>query len=317
MQSSDSSFDEPLIELRRRIEELEGYPAGSGHEKELERLRGSLRKTTVDIYGGLDRWQKTLVARHQDRPYTLEYVQALMTDWVEIHGDRAFSDDAAIVAGLAEFRGRSVAVIGHQKGRDTKERILRNFGQPRPEGYRKALRVMKMAERFGLPVLTFIDTAGAYPGLDAEERGQAEAIARNLMEMSVLEVPIVVTVTGEGGSGGALALGVGDRVYMLEYATYSVISPEGCAAILWKDQNRKAEAAEAMKLTAPDLLALGVIDEIIPEPQGGASTDPAAMARRLGDVLERALDDLLRLPPKELVARRYDKFRKLGAFDEG
>jgi len=317
MQSSDSSFDEPLIELRRQIEELEGYPAGSGHEKELDRLRVSLRKTTADIYGGLDRWQKTLVARHQDRPYTLEYIQALMTEWVEVHGDRAFAEDAAIVAGFADFRGRSVAVIGHQKGRDTKERILRNFGQPRPEGYRKALRVMKLAERFGLPVLTFIDTAGAYPGLDAEERGQAEAIARNLMEMAVLEVPIVVTITGEGGSGGALALGVGDRVYMLEYATYSVISPEGCAAILWKDQNRKAEAAEAMKLTAPDLLTLGVIDEIIPEPQGGAHTDPAAMARRVGDVLQRSLDDLLRLPPKELVARRYDKFRKLGAFDEG
>jgi acetyl-CoA carboxylase carboxyl transferase subunit alpha len=317
MQSSDSSFDEPLIELRRQIEELEGYPAGSGHEKELDRLRVSLRKTTADVYGGLDRWQKTLVARHQDRPYTLEYIQALMTEWVEVHGDRAFGEDAAIVAGFADFRGRSVAVIGHQKGRDTKERIVRNFGQPRPEGYRKALRVMKLAERFGLPVLTFIDTAGAYPGLDAEERGQAEAIARNLMEMAVLEVPIVVTITGEGGSGGALALGVGDRVYMLEYATYSVISPEGCAAILWKDQNRKAEAAEAMKLTAPDLLGLGVIDEIIPEPQGGAHTDPDAMTRRVGDVLQRSLDDLLRLPPKELVARRYDKFRKLGAFDEG
>jgi acetyl-CoA carboxylase carboxyl transferase subunit alpha len=317
MQSSDSSFDEPLIELRRQIEELEGYPAGSGHEKELERLRVSLRKTTADIYGGLDRWQKTLVARHQDRPYTLEYVEELMTDWVEVHGDRAFADDAAIVAGLAEFRGRSVAVIGHQKGRDTKERIVRNFGQPRPDGYRKALRVMKLAERFGLPVLTFIDTAGAYPGLDAEERGQAEAIARNLMEMAVLEVPIVVTVTGEGGSGGALALGVGDRVYMLEYATYSVISPEGCAAILWKDQNRKAEAAEAMKLTAPDLLALGVVDEIIPEPQGGAHTDPAAMCRRVGDVIQRALEELLRLPPNELIARRYEKFRNLGAYDEG
>jgi acetyl-CoA carboxylase carboxyl transferase subunit alpha len=317
MQSSDSSFDEPLIELRRQIEELEGYPAGSGHEKELERLRVSLRKTTADIYGGLDRWQKTLVARHQDRPYTLEYVEELMTDWVEVHGDRAFADDAAIVAGLAEFRGRSVAVIGHQKGRDTKERIVRNFGQPRPDGYRKALRVMKLAERFGLPVLTFIDTAGAYPGIDAEERGQAEAIARNLMEMAVLEVPIVVTVTGEGGSGGALALGVGDRVYMLEYATYSVISPEGCAAILWKDQNRKAEAAEAMKLTAPDLLALGVVDEIIPEPQGGAHTDPAAMCRRVGDVIQRALEELLRLPPNELIARRYEKFRNLGAYDEG
>ncbi len=233
MQSSDPSFEEPLIELRRRIEELEGYPAGGGHEKELERLRTSLRKNTSDIFGNLGRWEKTLVARHQDRPYTLDYVEALMSDWVEIHGDRAFADDAAIVSGLAEFRGRSVAVIGHQKGRDTRERIWRNFGQPRPEGYRKALRVMKMAERFRLPVLTFIDTAGAYPGLDAEERGQAEAIAHNLIEMAVLEVPIVVTITGEGGSGGALALGVGDRVFILEYATYSVISPEGCAAILW------------------------------------------------------------------------------------
>jgi acetyl-CoA carboxylase carboxyl transferase subunit alpha len=317
MQSSDPSFEEPLIELRRRIEELEGYPAGSGQEKELDRLRTSLRKETSDIFGGLTRWQKTLVARHQDRPYTLDYVANLMTDWVEIHGDRAFADDAAIVSGLAEFRGRSVAVIGHQKGRDTKERIWRNFGQPRPEGYRKALRIMKMAERFGLPVLTFIDTAGAYPGLDAEERGQAEAIARNLLEMAVLEVPIVVTITGEGGSGGALALGVGDRVFILEYATYSVISPEGCAAILWKDQDRKAEAAEAMKLTAPDLLQLGVVDAIIPEPQGGAHTDPGVTCQRVGDAIEGALRDLERLSPKDLTARRYQKFRALGAFDEG
>jgi acetyl-CoA carboxylase carboxyl transferase subunit alpha len=210
-----------------------------------------------------------------------------------------------------------VAVIGHQKGRDTKERIWRNFGQPRPEGYRKALRVMKLAERFRLPVLTFIDTAGAYPGLDAEERGQAEAIARNLEEMAVLEVPIIVTITGEGGSGGALALGVGDRVFILEYATYSVISPEGCAAILWKDQEKKAEAAEAMKLTAPDLLSLGVVDEIIPEPPGGAHTDPVAACRRVGDVIERALGELQRLPVKELIAQRYQKFRALGAYDEG
>jgi acetyl-CoA carboxylase carboxyl transferase subunit alpha len=317
MAISDSSFDEPLNELRRKIKELEGFPPGSGQEKELERLRSSLRKTTSDIYGGLNRWQKVLVARHQDRPYTLEYVQALMTDWVEIHGDRGFGDDPAIVAGFATFRGRSVAVIGHQKGRDTRERIWRNFGQPRPEGYRKALRVMRMAEKFGLPVLTFIDTAGAYPGLDAEERGQAEAIARNLMEMAVLEVPIVVTVTGEGGSGGALALGVGDRVLILEYATYSVISPEGCAAILWKDQDRKADAAEAMKMTAPDLLALGVVDEIIPEPSGGAHTDPDATCRRVGDAVERTLQDLSRLSTQELVARRYEKFRGLGAFDEG
>jgi acetyl-CoA carboxylase carboxyl transferase subunit alpha len=317
MATSDSTFDEPLNELRRQIQELEGFPAGSGQEKELDRLRHTLRKNTSDVYGGLNRWQKTLVARHQDRPYTLEYVQALMTDWVEIHGDRAFGDDPAIVSGFATFRGRSVAVIGHQKGRDTRERILRNFGQPRPEGYRKALRVMKMAERFRRPVLTFIDTAGAYPGLDAEERGQAEAIARNLLEMAVLEVPIIATVTGEGGSGGALALGVADRVYMLEYATYSVISPEGCAAILWKDQDKKNEAAEAMKITAPDLLALGVVDEIIPEPPGGAHTDPDAACRRVGDVVERALNDLQRLSTKELIARRYEKFRALGAFDEG
>ncbi|HET9208997.1 MAG TPA: acetyl-CoA carboxylase carboxyltransferase subunit alpha [Thermoanaerobaculia bacterium] len=316
MAISDSSFDEPLNELRRRIKELEGFPAGSGQERELERLRTTLRKSTSDVYGGLSRWQKVLVARHQDRPYTLEYVQALMTGWVEIHGDRGFGDDPAIVAGLADFRGRSVAVIGHQKGRDTKERIWRNFGQPRPEGYRKALRVMKMAEKFGLPVLTFIDTAGAYPGLDAEERGQAEAIARNLIEMAVLEVPIIVTVTGEGGSGGALALGVGDRVLILEYATYSVISPEGCAAILWKDQDRKAEAAEAMKMTAPDLLALGVVDEIIPEPPGGAHTDPDATCRRVGDAVERALQELSRISTKELLARRYEKFRSLGRFDE-
>ncbi len=317
MAISDSSFEEPLNELRRKIKELEGFPAGSGQEKELERLRAALRKSTSDIYGDLSRWQKVLVARHPDRPYTLEYVQALMTDWVEVHGDRGFGDDPAIVAGFATFRGRSVAVIGHQKGRDTRERIWRNFGQPRPEGYRKALRVMKMAEKFGLPVLTFIDTAGAYPGLDAEERGQAEAIARNLMEMAVLEVPIIVTVTGEGGSGGALALGVGDRVLILEYATYSVISPEGCAAILWKDQDRKAEAAEAMKMTAPDLLALGVVDEIIPEPPGGAHTDPDATCRRVGDAVERALQELSRISTQELIARRYEKFRGLGAFDEG
>ncbi len=316
MQNSDASFDAQLVELRRRIEELEGYPAGGGHEKELERLRGTLRKSTADVFGNLSRWQKTLVARHQDRPYTLDYIGYLMEDWVEVHGDRAFSDDPAIVSGMATFRGRSVAVIGHQKGRDTKERIYRNFGQPRPEGYRKALRVMKIAERFSLPVLTFIDTAGAYPGLEAEERGQAEAIARNLLEMSVLRVPIVVTITGEGGSGGALALGIGDRVFILEYATYSVISPEGCAAILWKDQEKKAEAAEAMKLTAPDLLDLGVVDSIIPEPPGGAHTAPEVTCRRVGDTIEGALNDLQRLSPSDLVARRYAKFRTLGVYDE-
>jgi len=316
MQSGEPHFDEPLIELRRRIEELTAFPPGSGQEREIERLRSALRKSTADTYGSLSRWQKALVARHADRPYTLDYVEHLMTDWVELHGDRAFADDAAIVAGLATFRGRSIAVVGHEKGRDTKERIRRNFGQPRPEGYRKALRVMRLAERFGRPILTFIDTAGAYPGLDAEERGQAEAIARNLIEMACMKVPIVVTVTGEGGSGGALALGVGDRVYVLEYATYSVISPEGCAAILWKDQERKAEAAEAMRLSAPDLLELGVVDAIIPEPLGGAHTDPAETCRRVGEVIAGALDELAAERPEELVAKRYRRFRKLGAYEE-
>ncbi len=317
MATPESAFEEPLVELRRKIEELEGYPPESGTDKELERLRSNLRKQTADVYGGLSRWQKTLVARHQDRPYTLDFVGHLMEDWVELHGDRGFADDAAIVAGFATFRGRSVAVIGHQKGRTTKERIVRNFGQPRPEGYRKALRVMQLAERFGRPVLTFIDTAGAYPGIDAEERGQAEAIARNLIEMAALRVPIVVTVTGEGGSGGALALGVGDRVYILEYGTYSVISPEGCAAILWKDQERKADAAEAMRLTAPDLLALRVVDGIIPEPLGGAHTDPAETARRVGETVHAALSELEKKPVDQLLAERYQKFRQLGVYEEG
>ncbi|MBZ0103509.1 MAG: acetyl-CoA carboxylase carboxyltransferase subunit alpha [Thermoanaerobaculia bacterium] len=313
--SSESAFEEPLIELRRRIEELEGYPEGSGHEREIAGLRRQLAERTGEIYGSLTRWQKTLVARNSERPYTLDYVEALTEDWIELHGDRAFADDAAIVAGLARFRGRSVAVIGHQKGRGTKERIARNFGQPRPEGYRKALRILRLAERFGLPVLTFIDTPGAYPGIDAEERGQAEAIARNLIEMSGLRVPIVVTVTGEGGSGGALALGVGDRVLILEYGVYSVISPEGCAAILWKDQEKKAQAAEAMKVTALDLIELGVVDEIVPEPPGGAHTDPREAARLVGDAIERVLVELEKLPIDRLLAERYARFRSLGVFE--
>ncbi len=227
-----------------------------------------------------------------------------------------FADDPAIVTGLARFRGRTVAVIGHQKGRGTKERIRRNFGQPRPDGYRKALRVMRLAERFGHPVVTFVDTAGAYPGLDAEERGQAEAIARNLVEMAGLRVPIVVVITGEGGSGGALALGVGDRVLILEYGVYSVISPEGCAAILWKDQERKAQAAEAMRMTAPDLLALGIVDQIVAEPLGGAHVDPAGAARRVGEALARSLDELERKPVERMLEERYRRFRKLGVHEE-
>ena len=314
--AEENNFEDPLIDLRRRIEELEGYPEGSGHAGELEKLRHALEKKTREIFSTLTPWQKTLVARHFDRPYTIDYVENLMEDWVEVHGDRRFADDPAIVAGFATFRGRSVAVIGHQKGRGTKQRIARNFGQPRPEGYRKALRVCRLAEKFGLPVMTLVDTPGAYPGIGAEERGQAEAIARNLIEMADLKVPIVVTVTGEGGSGGALALGVGNRVFMLEYSVYSVISPEGCAAILWKDQGRKSEAAEALRLTAPEVARLGVLDGVIPEPLGGAHTDVKTACRMVGDQLERALDELSDLSSEDLVADRYRKFRALGAFEE-
>jgi len=316
MSLADAQFEEPLIELRRRIEELEGFPEGSGREREIEALRGELARRTAEIFGQLNRWQKTLVARHADRPYTLDYVAALMEDWVELHGDRLFADDRAIVAGLARFRGRPVAVVGHQKGRGTRERIARNFGQPQPEGYRKALRVMRLAERFGRPILTFVDTAGASPGLGAEERGQAEAIARNLIEMAGLRVPIVVTITGEGGSGGALALGVGDRVLILEYGVYSVISPEGCAAILWKDQEKKSQAAEALRLTAPDLRELGVVDQVIAEPLGGAHADPAETARRVGDAIARVLAELEPLSVDRLLAERYEKFRALGVVRE-
>jgi acetyl-CoA carboxylase carboxyl transferase subunit alpha len=317
MPATEVPFDEPLEGLRRRIAELEGYPEGSGHERELSRLRHELDKSTRKVYSGLTRWEKTLVARHSRRPHTLDYVENLMQDWIELHGDRRFADDPAIVSGLATCAGRSVAVVGHQKGRSTKQRVYRNFGQPRPEGYRKALRVMKLAEKFGLPVLSFIDTPGAYPGIGAEERGQAEAIARNLIEMAALRVPIVVTVTGEGGSGGALALGVGDRVLILEYSTYSVISPEGCAAILWKDQDKRQEAADAMRLTAPDLLELGVVDEVIEEPPGGAHTDPEEICRRVGARIGAVLAELEGVEPDELLRRRYERYRHLGVFIDG
>ena len=316
MAGSDSNFEAPLERLRQKIAALEALPASASQRRELEDLRAALRKTTAQVYGNLSRWQKTLVARHSERPYTLDYVQNLMTDWVELRGDRLFGDDPAIVAGLATFRRRPVVVVGHQKGRTTKERVHRNFGQPRPEGYRKALRVMRLAERFGLPVLSFVDTPGAFPGIEGEERGQAEAIARNLIELAVLRTPIVVTVTGEGGSGGALALGLGDRVYMLEFAVYSVISPEGCAAILWKDQDRRAEAAEAMKITAPDLEELSVVDGIIAEPLGGAHADPPAAFRAVGDRIEAALLELDGKSPEVLSAERYARFRRLGVFQE-
>ncbi len=317
MIASEAPFDAPLAELRRRIEELEGYPPGSGREREIERLRKELAQSTKEVYGGLDRWQTTLVARHSDRPHTLDYVRHLMTDWVEMHGDRAFADDPALVAGLATFGSRSVAVLGHQKGRGTRERIRRNFGQPRPEGYRKTLRVMRLAERFKLPILTFVDTPGAYPGVGAEERGQAAAIANNLVEMSGFKVPILVTVTGEGGSGGALALGIGNRVLMLEYSIYSVISPEGCAAILWKDQAKKEAAAEAMKIAAADLLELGIVDEVIPEPAGGAHASPEETCRLVGERIEAHLAELEKMDAAELVADRGRRFSALGRHLEG
>jgi acetyl-CoA carboxylase carboxyl transferase subunit alpha len=311
----NGNFEEPILRLRRRIEELSALPDDGSRRREIEKLREKLDRVSRDVYSGLTPWQKTLVARHPARPYTLDYVQALMTEFVELHGDRKFADDPAIVAGFAQFRARPVAVVGHQKGRDSKEKIRRNFGMPRPEGFRKALRVMELAEKFGRPILSFVDTMGAYPGIDAEERGQAEAIAVNLREMARFRVPIVVTVTGEGGSGGALALGVGDRILMLEHAVYSVITPEGCAAILWKDAARKKEAAEALKMTAADLKDLQVIDEIVPEPPGGAHADPAGAAAAVGEAIERHLGEVADLTPEERRERRYRRFRTLGRFE--
>jgi acetyl-CoA carboxylase carboxyl transferase subunit alpha len=315
MNGEDGNFEEPILKLRRRIEELSALPDDAAHRRELEKLRERLDRVSREIYGNLTPWQKTLVARHPLRPYTIDYIGALTNDFVELHGDRRFADDPALVAGFADFRGHSVAVVGHQKGRDTKEKIRRNFGMPRPEGYRKALRVMRLAEKFGRPILTFLDVVGAYPGMDAEERGQAEAIAVNLREMAAFRVPIVVTVTGEGGSGGALAIGIGDRVLMLEHAIYSVISPEACAAILWKDASRKKEAAEALRHTAADLKQLDLIDEIIPEPPGGAHADPAGAAAAVGEAIERHLKELLEFDPEERRERRYRKFRAMGRFE--
>ena len=315
MQSEESQFEEPILRIRRRLEELQALPDDGSHRKEIQKLQERLERTTAEIYSNLTPWQKTLVARHPRRPYSLDYIQALTTDFVEIHGDRRFSDDEAIVAGFGLFADRPIAIVGHQKGRDTKEKIRRNFGQPKPDGFRKALRVVRLAEKFSRPVLSLVDTQGAYPGIEAEERGQAEAIATSIYELSRLRVPIVVVVTGEGGSGGALALGVGDRVLMMEHSVYSVISPEGCAAILWKDAGRKREAAEAMKITAGDLKALGLIDEIIPEPVGGAHSDPSAAAQALAEAVARALDELAPLPIDEVLERRYRKFRSMGWFE--
>jgi acetyl-CoA carboxylase carboxyl transferase subunit alpha len=316
-QATEDGFEEPIVALERRIEELSAYPASRDTQDEIGRLRARLEALRREIYAKLSPWQKTLVARNPQRPYTLDYVRNLVEDFVELHGDRKFKEDPAIVGGLGFFRGRPVCILGHQKGRDTKEKLHRNFGMPRPEGYRKAVRLMHLADKFHRPILSFIDTPGAYPGIGAEERGQAEAIASALKEMAGLRVPFIATVTGEGGSGGALALAMADRVNMLEHAIYSVISPEGCAAILWKDQEKwKKEAARNLRITASDLKDFGVIDTIIPEPPGGAHTDPQATAREVGDCLERQLDELCRMPAEMRVERRHQKFRAMGSFLE-
>jgi acetyl-CoA carboxylase carboxyl transferase subunit alpha len=305
-------YEAPLLELEKKIEDLARQPAAPAVERELERLRRELEAKRRQVFAALTPWQKTLVARHPARPYTLDYVNALFTEFTELHGDRRFADDPALVCGFALYKEKPVAVIGHQKGRDTKQKIYRNFGMPKPEGYRKALRIMKLAEKFSRPIITFVDTPGAYPGLDAEERGQAEAIAHNLREMASLRVPVIVNVTGEGGSGGALAVAVGDRINMLEHAIYSVISPEGCAAILWRDSARAPEAADAMKITATDLASFGLVDVVVPEPAGGAQTDPEAQFRTLDDVLDTQLRELSGIPAEALVSARYEKFRRMG-----
>jgi acetyl-CoA carboxylase carboxyl transferase subunit alpha len=309
-------FEKPLLELENRIAELRASEDSLAARDEIAQLEERLARQQQRIYSGLTAWQRTQIARHPKRPHTLDLVGLLLEDWVELHGDRVFGDDKAIVGGLATFDGEPVVVIGHQKGRDTRENIARNFGMPHPEGYRKALRLMQLAGKFGKPIITLIDTPGAYPGLAAEERGQAEAIARNLREMAGLPTPIVCVVTGEGGSGGALALGVGNRVLMLEYAIYSVISPEGCAAILWGEAAKAPEAAELMRVTAPDLLKLGVIDAIVPEPVGGAHRNWEATAASLRAVLREQLWQLKSKSEAELIEERQEKFRRIGVFEE-
>lgn len=311
-------FEQPIAELEAKIEELRfvGDESAISITDEIERLQVKSRALTETIFSSLSAWQVTQLARHPLRPYTLDYVQRIFTDFEELHGDRVFGDDPAIISGVARLDGRPIAIIGEQKGRDTKEKVRRNFGMPRPEGYRKALRIMKLSERFRLPLMTFIDTPGAYPGVGAEERGQSEAIARNLFEMSTLRVPIICTVIGEGGSGGALAIGVGDRVIMLQYSIYSVISPEGCASILWKSADKASEAAEAMGITAERLKSLGLIDVVLKEPVGGAHRNVDAMAATIKNALSDNLSRLEHVSMDELLEARYKRFMSFGSFKE-
>src|SRR5687767_10644604 len=311
-------FEQPIAELETKIEELRYVQNESAVDisEEIDRLDKKSLQLTKEIYSSLTPWQVTQIARHPQRPYTLDYAAEIFTDFAEQHGDRTFADDASIVGGLARFNGQACMVIGHQKGRDTKERGLRNFGMPRPEGYRKALRLMKLAEKFGLPVFTFVDTPGAYPGIDAEERGQSEAIGRNLFEMARLRVPIIVTVIGEGGSGGALAIAVGDVIVMMQYAIYSVISPEGCASILWRSAEMAPDAAEALGITAGRLKALGLVDKIVPEPVGGAHRDPQVTAQSLRKALAEALKTLSEKKPRELVEARLERLMSYGKYKE-
>jgi acetyl-CoA carboxylase carboxyl transferase subunit alpha len=311
-------FEQPIAELEQKIEELRYVQDDSAVDisQEIEKLSKKSRELTKDIYAKLTAWQVSKVARHPQRPYTLDYIHAMCTDFEEMHGDRGFADDPAIVGGPARFNGQSVMVLGHQKGRDTNDKIHRNFGMPRPEGYRKALRLMRLAEKFSLPLLTFVDTPGAYPGIGAEERGQSEAIGRNLYEMAGLRVPIVVSIIGEGGSGGALAIAVGDVTLMMQYSTYSVISPEGCAAILWKSPDNAEEAAECLGITAPRLKSLGLVDKVIAEPLGGAHRDPAEAAKSLKKAVADSLRQLLDLPVTQLLERRQDRTVNFGKFKE-
>lgn len=305
-------FEKPILELEKKVEEMRKYADNPEIAQEIARIEKRVRQLQQSVYAGLTRWQKVQLARHADRPYTMDYIQLMTKDFVELHGDRAFKDDKAIVGGLARIEDQPVMIIGHQKGRDTKSNLYRNFGMPNPEGYRKALRLMKLAEKFGRPVITLLDTPGAFPGLEAEERGQAEAIARNLLEMARLRVPIIVTIIGEGASGGALGLGIGDRILMLEYAWYSVISPESCSSILWRSWNYKEQAAEALQLTAPDLLKQGIVDIIVPEPLGGAHRDHVQMCTILKDMLLEELKHLKKIKPDKLVDRRIEKFSRMG-----